>query len=427
MNAFQQKLAAFQEIYDDLQKKDRYYYLQQVDRLGGARVEIGGREMVMFSSYSYLGLLKHPRIEAAAKSAIDRFGTGTHGVRILAGTTALHNQLEENMARFMGTGASIAYSSGYAANFSTISILTGRHDIVISDRLSHASIVDGCMLTQAEFVRFKHNDLADLDRLLEKSAEKYQAKLVVVDAVYSMDGDLCPLPELLELCRKHGAWLMVDEAHSLGVLGKTGRGILEHFGIPSDQPGLILSGSLSKTIPSVGGYVAARAEVINFLKHNARSFVFSAALPPASAAAAMESFAVMEEEQWRLEAVRRNIRRFVSGLNAMGYNTLGTQSCVIPIIIGQPEPTLALTSALHADGMFVSPILPPAVPPGTCRLRANVTSAHTDADIDFALGLLEKHGRRMGIIGAGTGPATEAVPGGGAETAAPVRARAAAR
>lgn len=398
MDSFGKKLAAFKEQYDELRQKDRYYYMQQIDRLAGARVEIGGREMVMFSSYSYLGLLKHPHIEAAAKNAVDSFGTGTHGVRILAGTTALHNQLETKMASFMGTEAAIAYSSGYTANLSTISTLTGRHDIVITDRLSHASIVDGCMLSQAEFVRSKHNDLKDLAKILEKARSKYRGKLVIVDAVYSMDGDLCPLPEMLQLCRDYGAWLLVDEAHSLGVLGKTGHGILEHFSLEADQPGLILSGSLSKTIPAVGGYIAGKADLINFLKHSARAFVFSAALPPAAAAAATAAFEVMEEETWRLETVRRNIRRFVGGLNTLGYNTLNTQSSVIPIIIGQPEPTLSLTSALHADGMFVSPILPPAVPAGTCRLRANVTSAHTDADIDFALGLLEKHGKRIGII-----------------------------
>jgi len=399
MNAFKTRIDAFQKHFGELLEQDRYYYMQQTDRLDGAWVWIGGRRMLMFSSYSYLGLLKHPRIEAAAKEAVDSFGTGTHGVRILAGTTALHNKLEEKMASFMATEAAVAYSSGYGANLSTISTLTGRHDILIADRLSHASIVDGCILSSAEFNRFRHNDLNDLEKILRKSVDKYKGKLVIVDAVYSMDGDLCPLPEVIKLCREYGAWLLVDEAHSLGVLGKTGHGIFEYFGISPNQPDIILSGSLSKTIPAVGGYVAGKADLINFLKHNARAFVFSAALPPAAAAAAAEAFEVMEEETWRLDAVHRNIRRFIEGLNSMGYDTLNTQSCVIPVIIGEAEPTLALTSALHADGMFVSPILPPAVPNGTCRLRANVTSAHTDEDIVFALELLEKHGKKLGIIG----------------------------
>ena len=212
-----------------------------------------------------------------------------------------------------------------------------------------------------------------------------------------MDGDVCPLPELVALCREFDAWLVVDEAHSLGVLGETGHGILEYFNMSPDDVEL-LTGSLSKTIPAVGGFVAGKRDVIQFLRHNARAFVFSAALPPAAVAAVTASLEVIEEEPWRIKAVRRNIERFIAGLNALGYDTLQTKSCVIPIVIGKEEPTLELTHRLHVDGMFVSPIVSPAVPPNTCRLRANVTAAHTDEDIDFALGLLEKHGRDMGII-----------------------------
>ncbi|MCR4425952.1 MAG: pyridoxal phosphate-dependent aminotransferase family protein [Firmicutes bacterium] len=397
MSVFQDRVTAFSQQYEDVKKKDHYYYLQQIDALNGGQVTIGGRRMVMFSSYSYLGLLRHPKIQQRAREAVDDFGTGTHGVRVLAGTTRLHTECERKIADFLGTEDAIAYSSGYVANLSTISTLLGRQDVVITDKLSHASIIDGCLLSNAEFQRFKHNDLEDLKRLLEAGKQKYEGMLVIVDAVYSMDGDVCPLPDLVELCRSYGAWLMVDEAHSLGVLGETGHGILEYFGMSTDDVEL-LSGSLSKTIPAVGGFVAGRADVIRFLKHNARAFVFSAALPPAAVAAVTASLELIEEEKWRLEAVRKNIRRFVSGLNEMGYDTLNTQSCVIPIIIGQPEPTLELTSKLHRDGMFVSPILHPAVPQNTCRLRANVTAAHTNEDIDFALGLLEKHGKAMGII-----------------------------
>jgi len=212
-----------------------------------------------------------------------------------------------------------------------------------------------------------------------------------------MDGDVCPLPELVEICRQYGAWLMVDEAHSLGVLGETGHGILEYFHMdPHDVA--MLSGALSKTLPAAGGFVAGKHDLIEFLRHNARGFVFSAAIPPASAAAITAALEVIDEEPQLLAAVRRNIDRFVGGLNALGYDTLNTKSCVIPIIIGQEEPTLELTARLHRDGMFVSPILHPAVPVNTCRLRANVTAAHTDEDIDFALGLLEKHGKDMGLI-----------------------------
>ena len=282
------------------------------------------------------------------------------------------------------------------ANLSTISTLLGRDDVVIVDQLSHASIIDGCLLSRSTFQRFKHNDLMTSGACW-RTLPRNKGKLVIVDASISMDGDVCPLPELVALCREFDAWLVVDEAHSLGVLGETGHGILEYFNMSPDDVEL-LTGSLSKTIPAVGGFVAGKRDVIQFLRHNARAFVFSAALPPAAVAAVTASLEVIEEEPWRIKAVRRNIERFIAGLNALGYDTLQTKSCVIPIVIGKEEPTLELTHRLHVDGMFVSPIVSPAVPPNTCRLRANVTAAHTDEDIDFALGLLEKHGRDMGII-----------------------------
>ena len=397
MSVFQKRIDNFTQHLESLKANDRYYYLQRIDELDGAHVWIGGRRMVMFSSYSYLGLLKDEKVQRKAREALDRFGTGTHGVRVLAGTTAAHVECERKIASFLGTEDAIAYSSGYVANLSTISTLLGRDDVVIVDQLSHASIIDGCLLSRSTFQRFKHNDLDDLRRLLENASEKYKGKLVIVDAVYSMDGDVCPLPELVALCRGFDAWLVVDEAHSLGVLGETGHGILEYFNRSPDDVEL-LTGSLSKTIPAVGGFVAGKRDVIQFLRHNARAFVFSAALPPAAVAAVTASLEVIEEEPWRIKAVRRNIERFIAGLNALGYDTLQTKSCVIPIVIGKEEPTLELTHRLHVDGMFVSPIVSPAVPPNTCRLRANVTAAHTDEDIDFALGLLEKHGRDMGII-----------------------------
>ncbi len=397
MNSMQQRIDAHIAEYTDLASRDRYYYLQQVDELRGGRVVIGGREMVMFSSYSYLGLLKHPKVQQRAKEAIDEFGTGTHGVRILAGTTKLHNQCEAKLAQFTKMEDAIVYSSGYSANLSAISTLLGRQDIVIADMLSHASIIDGCLLSAGAFQRFKHNNLEDLRRLLNAAKDKHPGILVIVDAVYSMDGDVCPLPELSALCKEYGAWLAVDEAHSLGVLGKTGRGILEYFDLPNDAV-TMLTGSLSKTLPAVGGFVAGKADLISFLRHSSRAFVFSAALPPPTVAAITAALEVIEEEPWRIDAVRDRIDYFISRLNAIGYNTLNTKSCVIPIIIGDSETTLELTCRLHKDGMFVSPILPPAVPVNTSRLRANVTAAHTREDIDFAVDLLEKHGKEMGII-----------------------------
>lgn len=399
MEVIQKRLERFARTYDEYREKGLYFYLQEIEELNGARVIIQGKEMVMFSSYSYLGLLKHPEINKAAKEATEEFGTGTHGVRVLAGTTSLHTKLEKKMAEFIGTEDSIAYSSGYVANLSTISTLLGRHDVVITDKLSHASIIDGCTLSHAKFRRFRHNDMADLENNLKQAdKEGLKGRMVVVDAVYSMDGDVCPLPELLEICKKYNALLVVDEAHSLGVMGENGRGVTEYFGIDPKEIDLY-SGSLSKTIPAVGGYVAGKKNTINFLRHHARGFVFSAALPPGTVAAAIRSLEIIDEESWRHKKLRENINYFIDNLNMMGYDTLNTKSSVIPIIIGEEAPTLELTALLHRDGMFVSPILPPAVPVKTCRLRANVIASHTKEDLDFALNLLENHGKELGIIG----------------------------
>ncbi len=398
-NSLQRRVDAFASRLGKVKAQDLYFYLQQVDGLDGPRVTVAGKSKVIFSSYSYLGLINHPRINEAANQATNEFGTGTHGVRILAGTTKLHVDLEKRMAEFMRTEDAVAFSSGFLANVATIASLMGRGDAVICDRLSHASLVDGCRLSGAEFLWFEHNSLDDVERLLVDAKDKYRGKLVIVDAVYSMDGDVAPVPELIELVRKHDAWLLVDEAHSLGVLGETGHGIQEYFGLPNGAID-ILSGSLSKTIPAVGGYAAGRADLVAFLRHNARGFVFSAALPPAAVAAARVSFDIIEEERWRIARLRSNIARFVAGLKDLGFNTLDTKSSVIPVVIGDEETTLKMTMLLHKDGIFICPIVPPAVPPKTCRLRANVLASHTDEDIDYALEALERAGSQLGVIGA---------------------------
>ncbi len=398
MEVIQKRLEKFSEKFQEYQEKGLYFYLQEIEETNGARITIKGKEMVMFSSYNYLGLLKHPDIIKAAQEATEKFGVGTHGARVLAGTTTLHTTLEKKLADFMGVEDSIAFSSGYIANLSTISTLLGRKDVVISDKLSHASIIDGCALSYAGFKRFKHNDMSDLEKKLQQAErDGVVGKMVIVDSVYSMDGDVCPLPEILEICKDHEALLVVDEAHSLGVMGDTGRGIAEYFNIDPKEIDLY-SGSFSKTIPATGGYVAGKKNTINFLRHHARGFVFSAALPPAAVGASIKSLEVINSEPWRHRKLRENIDYFITNLNQMGYDTLNTKSSVIPIIIGEEEPTLTLTALLYRDGMFVAPILPPAVPVNTCRLRSNLMSSHTKEDLDFALHLLEKHGTDLGLI-----------------------------
>jgi len=377
-------------------EQDLYLYLQPAEKVDGVHVTINGRRMLQFASYAYLNLLGHPKIQAAARAALEEFGSGTHGVRILAGTTRIHVELEETIARFKGTDDALALSSGYVTNLGTIAALLGRGDVVISDKLNHASIVDGCLLSRAKFVRFDHNDMTALENALAKAPQR-AGKLVVVDAVFSMDGDIINLPEVIRLCRKYDALLMVDEAHSLGVLGETGHGIQEHFGIDDNEIDIQM-GTLSKTIPSIGGYIAGNAELIAYLKHVVRAFVFSAALPPASAAAAKASFEVIEEEPERVHALRANVDYFIKGLQERGFNTLKSETPIVPIIAGDDQPALMMAKLSQDQDIFVLPVLSPAVPPGTSRIRANVTAGHTRDEIEGAMDVFEQVGKTVGVL-----------------------------
>jgi glycine C-acetyltransferase len=395
-DAVTRRISVFTDRVRNLKANDLYYYNMPVEEIkGGSRVIVNGREMGMYASYSYLGLIGHPRINAAAKAAIDKFGTGTNGVRLLAGTLTLHTELEETIAAFKHAEAAITYSSGYSTNLTVISTLMGRGDYVISDKLNHASIVDGCIMSGAEFRRFKHNDMDELERRLQQVPAD-AARLVVADAVFSMDGDVLDLPRTVELCRKYNAWLMIDEAHSVGVLGKTGTGIEEHFGL--DDVIDIKMGTLSKTIPSVGGYVAGRKDLIGYLRHASRAYIFSAALPPAQAAAANEAFKVILDEPWRIEAVCANGQQFIDGLKNAGFDTMLTTTAIVPVLCGTDERAFALTRTCQHQDLFVLPVVSPAVPEGFARLRATVTAAHEPKEIQYAVDVIAKAGKEIGII-----------------------------
>ena len=390
------RISAMLERVRQAKDADLYYYNQPITELrGGARVLVHGREMGMFASYSYLGLIGHPKINVAAKAAIDKYGTGTHGVRTLAGTLELHVELEQTIADFKHAEAAITFSSGYVTNLTVVSTLVGRHDYVFSDKLNHASIVDGCMMSGARFVRFKHNDLDDLQRRLEE-APASAAKLVIADSVFSMDGDIINLPRMVELCRKHGAWLMIDEAHSIGVLGATGRGIEEHYGLGDVID--IKMGTLSKTIPSVGGYVAGRTDLIDFLRHASRAYIFSAALPPAQAAAANAAFKIILEEPERVEKLRANAEQFITGIKQRGFDTLYSETAIVPILCGEDMLAYEMTREVQNKDVFVLPVVSPAVPPGLARLRATVTAAHEPDEIEHAMNEIEIAGKKLGVI-----------------------------
>ena len=390
------RMAFLQQRLQAGRDNDFYFYNQPIEEvLGGSKVIVNGRLMGMYSSYSYLGLIGHPRINAAAKAAVDKFGTGTHGVRTLAGSLTLHRELEATIADFKHADDSVTYTSGYVTNLTVISTLMGRGDFVISDKLNHASIVDGCMMSGAEFRRFKHNDMQDLEKRLQQLPNG-ATKLIIVDAVFSMDGDVIDLPRVAELSRKYGAYLMVDEAHSVGVLGKTGRGIEEHFDMWGSVD--IKMGTLSKAIPSVGGYIAGKKELIDFLRHGSRAYIFSAALPPAQAAAANEAFKIILEEPWRLEKLNANTSQFINGLKGMGFDTMLTTTAIVPVLCGTDERAFTLTRIAQRNDVFVLPVVSPAVPEGLSRLRATVLASHEPDEIQRAMDIIGKAGKEIGII-----------------------------
>ncbi len=378
-NPISRRVREFAERVRRVQDRDLYLYLEPVAAIGGSHVTIDGRRVLLGASYSYLGLLGHPAIEAAARAALQQYGSGTHGVRLLAGNTDLHDRLEARISSFLGADAAVAYSSGYVANVAVISTLVGRGDVVVCDKLNHASIVDGCLLSGAKLARVPHNTIPAIDRALAEAPEA-AGTLVVADAVFSMDGDVIDLPALTEVCRRHGAWLMVDESHSLGVLGRDGRGIESHFGLHGTID--IKMSSLSKSIPSVGGFIAGSRELVALLKHASRAFVFSAALPPASAAASMAAIDLVEREPQRVATLTQNVRRMRAGLRERGLDVRDDPTPIVPVITGSDDGALTMARRLFDRGVFVPPIVSPAVPPNTSRLRVTVTAAHSEADVD---------------------------------------------
>jgi len=382
-----------------IKSADRYFYLQPTVGPVNNRVRMAdGREMIMLASYSYLGLIGHPRIDRAAIQAVEEYGTGAGGVRLLTGTSDLHERLEARIAQFTKREDACVYSSGYVTNIAIITGLTGPGDVILMDKLDHASIVDGALLSGAKWRTYRHNDMDHLGKLLRKFRDESAAATILVgaDSVFSMDGDVMDLPTTKALCERYGARLMVDEAHSIGSLGKTGHGIEEHF----DMYGSIdlKMGTLSKSIPSVGGYLAASADLVDFQKHMSRPFIFSAALPPASTAAALEAFNVIEDEPWRVTDLHRIQALYTEGLRAQGWDTMDSTTCVVPVLVGDESKTMDLTRMLFDRGVFVCPIVHPAVPKGSDRLRTCLMATHTDEDVAEVLAAFAESGKALGLI-----------------------------
>jgi len=374
-------------------------FLRELQSGPDAEVRCGGRDLLMFGSNNYLGLATHPRVKQAAVEATLRYGTGTTGSRLLNGTLDLHVELERRLARFLRREAALFFTSGYMANLGVISALAQRGDFVIVDRHAHASIVDGARLSFAEVRRFRHENPRDLERVLQSCGDA--GKLVAVDGVYSMGGEIARLPRLVALCRAYGARLVLDDAHGLGVLGRDGRGTAEHFQL-EEQVDLVV-GTTSKSLPAVGGFAAGDEPVIRFLRESQanRPFTFAASAPPAAVAAVRAALEILE----RQPALRRRLwdhtRRVQRALRAMGFDLGRTQTPIVPVVAGSVERTVAMWKLLTDEGLFVNVVLPPAVTPGACIIRLTLTAGHTPEQIDRLLGALERAGHQLGILPGG--------------------------
>ncbi|PJF26740.1 MAG: 8-amino-7-oxononanoate synthase [Phototrophicales bacterium] len=372
-----------------------YPYFRALSDTEGAVASFEGKEVVMIGSNNYLGLTTDPRVRQAAAEALERYGTSVTGSRFLNGTLELHLELDRRLAKFVGKEAALVFSTGYQTNVGTITALVQRGDYVIVDKDDHASIVDGCLMCLGEMRRFRHNDVSSLEEVLRKIPAD-AGKLVVVDGVYSMGGDIAPLPEVVEICKRYGARIMVDDAHGIGVTGN-GRGTAAHFGL-TDQVDLIM-GTFSKSFASIGGFIAGDEQIIHYIQHHARSLIFSAALTAPSAAAALRALDIMETEPELVEALWDNAEYMRAGLRSLGYNIGKSNTPIIPILIGEDFRTVLAWHALIEEGVYTNPVLPPGVPSGSSLLRTSYMASHRREHLDRALEAFEKVGRNLDLIG----------------------------
>ena len=384
--------------YDDAAKVralEMYPFFRPISSAQDTEVIMNGQKVLMLGSNSYLGLTNHPKIKEAIKRAVDKYGSGCAGSPFLNGTLDIHQELEEALARLVGKEAVLLYSTGFQVNTGVISVLVGRDEYILGDKSNHASIVDGCLLSPGELLRFAHNDMQALEQRLQK-IDPEAGKLIVVDGVFSMEGDIVRLPELCRLAEQYRAAVMVDDAHSIGVLGESGAGTASHFGL-TYQVNLIM-GTFSKSLASVGGFIAADAATIDFLKHNSRAHIFSASMSPANAAAVLAALEIMESEPERLRQLWSNTQRMREGLVSLGFNLGTSETPILPVYVHGMMTSLKMCKRLQEEGLFVNPVVPPAVPPDKALIRLSLMATHTEAQIDFALEKLAKVGKELGLI-----------------------------
>ena len=393
MNLLEQKLACYTEP-QKAQAAGIYPYFRKIESDQDTVVTIDGRKVLMFGSNSYLGLTNHPEVKAAAIAAVEKYGTGCAGSRFLNGTLDTHIALEKALAEFAGKEDAIIFSTGFQVNLGTISCLLGREDYIIWDALNHASIIEGIRLSPAKSLRYKHNDMAALERRLQQ-CDPERIKLIVVDGVFSMEGDLCKLPEIVQLAEKYGASVMVDEAHGFGVLGDHGRGVCNHFGL-TDHVDLIM-GTFSKSFASIGGFIAGSKTTINFIRHQARSYIFSASCTPAATAAAHKSLEIMLREPERVLALQEKTKYCLDRFRKLGFEIGNTATPIVPLFIRDNEKTFRVTAMLFEEGVFVNPVVAPAVAPEDTLIRFSLMATHTYEQLDEAISKIHKVFRALDI------------------------------
>lgn len=374
-----------QQRLDELKKKKHHRSPLTIESAQDPWVVVEGRRVLNLCSNNYLGLASNPQLKAKATQAISDWGCSSSSSRLICGTLACHHSVERQLAAFKGAESALLFTSGYMANLGIISALVNRGDYVFSDELNHASIIDGCRLSRANISVFAHSDMDDLEKKIQKSCQEGQLKrkLIVVDGVFSMDGDLAPLPDLVQLAEKYDCILMVDEAHATGVLGPGGRGVVAHFGLEQQIP--IMMGTLSKALGSMGGFVVGSKLLTEYLVNTSRSFIFSTALPPMVVMSAQVALELLESDPSIATKVQENAEYLRSGLNSLGFDTLNSQTQIIPVLIGDAGSTIEMSRLLLEEGILATPIRPPTVPEGTCRIRTTVMATHTRQDLDFAL------------------------------------------
>jgi glycine C-acetyltransferase len=389
------KLTWIEDELKGLREQGLYNTVRTIESAQGAWLIVDGRRVLNFSSNNYLGFANHPKLKAAAQRAIDEYGVGPAAVRSIAGTLGLHRELEERLARFKGAEATIAFQSGFNANLATVPALVGKEDVIFSDELNHASIIDGCRLSGGKIIRYAHNDAADLERQIN-AATGYRRAIIITDGVFSMDGDIAPLDKVCEVAERHNLILMVDDAHGEGVVGRGGRGIVDHFGLHGRVD--VEVGTLSKAFGVVGGYVAGKATIVEWLRQRGRPFLFSSAATAADTAACIAAVDVLEGSTELVDRLWENTRYFKREMQRLGFDTGRSETPITPVMLGEASVAQQVSRRLFEEGLFAMAIAYPTVPKGKARIRVMVSATHSRDDLDQALGLFAKVGKEMGVI-----------------------------